>query len=304
MPCSVSAIIPVYNDADTLPRAIDSVLRQTHEVDELIVVDDCSEDNPEAVIEQYNDDRITFRTHDRNRGGSAARNTGIEVASSEYLAFLDADDEWKPTKIEKQLSVLQSRTGDWVVVYCDTENHRDLLSELGDKLAKIIGNRDSAPAKEGDVEMIREILRMNMHMSSSSLLVKTETVDTIDGFDERFQRHQDWEFLIRVLKQGKIAYVDEPLVIKHGTGRPSASVHEEAKRLFLEKFSEEIEQLESGGEHIVHRHKLRLARMFLEDGDLLEGIKRVRIYSTADFLSVLWSLSLGIYRKVCSALPS
>lgn len=304
MPSSVSTIIPVYNDADTLPRAIDSVLRQTHEVDELIVVDDCSEDSPEAVIEQYNDDRITFRTHEQNRGGSAARNTGIEVASSEYLAFLDADDEWKSTKIEKQLSVLQSRTGNWVVVYCDIENHRDFLSELGDRLAKVIGNRDSNPAKEGDLEVICEILRMNLHMSSSSLLIKTETVDTIDGFDERFQRHQDWEFLIRVLQQGKIAYVDEPLVIKHGTGRPSASVHEEAKQLYLNKFSEEIEQLESDGEHIIHYHKLRLARMFLEDGKLIEGIKRLRIRSTTDVLSVLWSLSLGIYKKVRSALPS
>ncbi|WP_424014951.1 glycosyltransferase family 2 protein [Halorubrum xinjiangense] len=299
---TVSTVIPVYNDADTLPRAIDSVLNQSHRVKEIIVVDDCSSDNPERVVDRYDDERVAFISHETNRGGGAARNTGIEAASSEFIAFLDADDEWKPVKIKKQLTELQSRSDEWVAVHCRVENDRSALNDLGDKLATVVGARDADPATEGDSEIINEILRMNWHMSTSSLLVKRETVETINGFDERFQRHQDWEFLIRVLKHGKLAYVDEPLVIKHGTGRPSAAVHEDAKRLFLNKFDEEIAALESDGEDITHRHELHLARLYLEDGEFGTGFEKAKISTLTDVLSVAWSLSLGVHSKVRSAL--
>lgn len=299
---TVSTVIPVYNDVDTLPRAVDSVLNQSHRVKEIIVVDDCSADNSEKVISRYNDDRITFISHETNRGGGAARNTGIEAASSEYIAFLDADDEWKPTKIEKQLRELHSRSDKWVAAHCRVGNNRSALNDLGAKLAMAVGARDANPTTEGDSEIINEILRMNWHMSTSSLLVERETVDAIDGFDERFQRHQDWEFLIRVLKHGKLAYVDEALVIKHGTGRPSAAVHEEAKRLFLNKFEEEIAALENDGEAITHHHELHLARLYLEDGEFETGLKKLEISTLTDVLSVAWSLSLGVHSKVRSAL--
>ena len=299
---TVSTVIPVYNDADTLPRAIDSVLNQSHRMKEIIVVDDCSADNPEKVVNRYDDERITFISHETNHGGGAARNTGIEVASSEYIAFLDADDEWKPTKIEKQLTELQSRSDELVAVHCRVENDRSVLNDLGANLAMAVGVRDADPVTEGDDEIINEILRMNWHMSTSSLLVERETVDAIDGFDERFQRHQDWEFLIRVLKRGKLAYVDELLVIKHGTGRPSAAVHEDAKRLFLNKFEEEITALENDGEDITHRHELHLARLYLEDGEFGTGLEKAEISTLTDVLSVAWSVSLGVHSKVRSAL--
>jgi len=297
-----SVVIPVYNDADTLSRAIDSVLSQTHRVREIIVVDDCSDDNPQKVVDRYDDDRITFMSHEANCGGSAARNTGIETTTGEYIAFLDADDEWKPTKIEKQLAELRSRSNEWVAVYCRVKNERSALNDLGDKLATILRTRDPHPATEGDHKVIDEILKMNWHMSTSSLLVERETVDAIDGFDERFQRHQDWEFLIRVLKHGKLAFVDEPLVIKHGTGRPSASVHEDAKKLFLKKFDEEITALEKDGEDISHRHQLHLARLYIEDGEFTTGFKNVEISTPTDVLSVAWSLSLGVHSKVRSVI--
>lgn len=299
---SVSAIIPTYNDADRLNKAIGSILEQTHKINEIIIVDDCSDDNPEKVVDRYDDDRITFISHETNRGGSAARNTGIKAVSSEYIAFLDADDEWKPTKIEKQLAELRSRSDEWVAVYCRVNNKRSALNDLGDRLARVAGARDADPATEGDSEIIDEILRMNWHMSTSSLLVERETVDAIDGFDERFQRHQDWEFLIRVLKRGKLAFVDESLVIKHGTGRPSAAVHEDAKKLFLQKFDEEITALESDGEDISHRHQLHLARLYIEDGEFVTGLKNVEISTPTDVLSVAWSLSLGMHSKMRSVI--
>jgi len=299
---SVSAIIPTYNDADRLNKAIGSILEQTHKINEIIIVDDCSDDNPEKVVDRYDDDRITFISHETNRGGSAARNTGIKAVSSEYIAFLDADDEWKPTKIEKQLAELRSRSDEWVAVYCRVNNKRSALNNIGDRLAMVVGARDADPATEGDSEIIDEILRMNWHMSTSSLLVERETVDAIDGFDERFQRHQDWEFLIRVLKRGKLAFVDESLVIKHGTGRPSAAVHEDAKKLFLQKFDEEITALESDGEDISHRHQLHLARLYIEDGEFVTGLKNVEISTPTDVLSVAWSLSLGMHSKMRSVI--
>lgn len=303
MMCSVSAIIPTYNDTDRLARAIESVLDQTHEISEIIIVDDCSDDNPEEVIAEYSDDRIRFEAHTTNQGGAAARNTGIEIANSEYIAFLDADDEWKSNKIEIQLTELRSRDDEWVGAYCGVQNDRDAFSNLGDWLAKAIGFRDSNPTREGSTEVIREILRMNLYMSTSSLLIKREMVTAIDGFDERFQRHQDWEFLVRVLKKGKMAYIDEPLVIKHGTGRPSAAVHDDSKVLFLEKFGQEISELESDGEAITHLHKLHLARLYLEDGEFTTGFHILDISTPTDALSVAWSLLIGLRSKVLSTLP-
>ena len=99
---TVSVIIPTYNRAHLVGRAIRSVLNQTYQDFEIIVVDDCSTDNTEEIVKGFNDHRIRYMRHDRNRGGSAARNTGIKASQGKYIAFLDSDDERLLKKAESR----------------------------------------------------------------------------------------------------------------------------------------------------------------------------------------------------------
>jgi glycosyltransferase involved in cell wall biosynthesis len=107
---AVSVVIPTYNRASLLGRAIKSVLEQTYQDFEIIVVDDASTDNTEEVVRNLRDRRIRYLRHEKNRGGSAARNTGIRAAWGQYIAFQDSDDEWLPEKLKKQMEVLAAAT--------------------------------------------------------------------------------------------------------------------------------------------------------------------------------------------------
>src|SRR5258705_13939604 len=102
----VSVVIPTHNRSEFLRSAIASVLGQTYQDFELIVVDDASTDSTAEVVVSFNDSRIKFIRHQTNQGGSAARNTGIRASKCDYIAFLDDDDEWSPRKLSKQVEVL------------------------------------------------------------------------------------------------------------------------------------------------------------------------------------------------------
>lgn len=297
---TVSVVIPTYNDGDTVGRAIRSVQKQTYRDVEIIVVNDASTDATAQAVGEFSDDRIQYTEHETNRGGSAARNTGIELATGEYVAFLDADDEWNPQKIDKQLEELQSRSDDWVAVHCKRKRKMGVADKIGYELSKLIGTRDEEPTREGGEELIKEILLTNLSTGASTLLVRSDVVDRIGGFDSEFPRHQDWEFLIRVLQQGKLAHVDEQLVVKHGTGRPSADVHEEAKDLLLSKFSREIDRLEKEGDPVTFTQRLHLAKLYFEDGEFRTGWEKLPRSSLGvpHLLSVFWSLSFGIGNQI------
>lgn len=267
MTVTASVVIPAYNSADTISRAVNSVLDQTLRDFEVIIVDDGSVDDTSEIVQQYEDQRVKYQIHEENKGGSAARNTGIEQAEGEYIAFLDADDEWHPTKLEQQIECLESRSDEWIAAYCDyRQGHPSLLGWIKLKLIR------KKKRKEGGEELIDDLLSMDLELGgASTLLIKSDTVETIDGFDERFPRHQDWEFLIRVLKQGKLAYVDEDLVTKHGSGRPSIKDVTRAKNLYLNKFEEEISAREARGHTITDKHWFNLAMHYFHQGRFTEG---------------------------------
>ena len=113
----VSIIIPTYNRADVITRALNSVLAQTETNYEVIIVDDASTDETKQIIESYLDPRIRYLRHDKNKYAAAARNTGMEKATGQYIAFLDSDDEWVPTKLHAQLQIMDSRDDSWGCIY-------------------------------------------------------------------------------------------------------------------------------------------------------------------------------------------
>jgi glycosyltransferase involved in cell wall biosynthesis len=275
---TVSVIVPTYNRADALPRTVESVLGQTLDDLELIVVDDASTDDTQAVVDAYDDDRIQFHQHEQNQGASAARNTGIDRAEGEYVAFLDSDDVWRPTKLEKQVRTLERRPDDWVAAYCEAETvHPDGQNPLVKWVTELVSRRNETEGAEGGKELIGPVLSDDLHTSAgSTLLVEREVAEAIDGFDESFDRFQDPEFLVRVLREGKLACVDEPLLLRYETGEPPADAVRAADEHFRRTFGETVERLERQGIDVTGAHHYILARHYLDEGQFRAGLRYLR----------------------------
>ena len=118
---TVSAIILTYNRANLIEKAIKSVLKQTYQDFEIIVVDDGSTDNTGEIIRGFKDKRVKYiKKYKENKGSSVARNIGIKVARGKYIALLDSDDEWLPEKLDKQIKILQDGSPELGVVYSNS----------------------------------------------------------------------------------------------------------------------------------------------------------------------------------------
>ena len=235
---TVSVVIPTYNRTDLLPRAIDSVLNQTYTNLECIVVDGASAEDTQSVIDEYEDKRLRYFEREQNKNASAGRNTGIEHSHGEYIAFLDDDDEWLPTKIEKQLSAFSRVSSDVGIVYC----WMDYIKQSGELV------REYRPEAKGYI--FPEMLDGQRIGNSSTLLVRSEAVEKVDGFDESLSRGDDGDFIRRICKKYEVNYVPEVLVkyyVHHGHKRLTNSdpqgirnaIHGE--KIKFEKFGEELQ---------------------------------------------------------------
>lgn len=198
---AVSVVLPTYNRGKTLPYAIRSVLNQSFTDFELVVVDDASTDDTEAIVDAVADSRIRYVRHETNRGVSAARNTGIADARGDVVAFQDSDDEWFPEKLGKQMERFEHAPPNVGVVY--TGMYR---RESGDR--RYLPYATVQP-KEGDVR--RSIVRQNF-ISTQMAAVRRECFETVGTFDEKLPALVDWELWIRFSDRYRFLLVDEPLV--------------------------------------------------------------------------------------------
>ncbi|MBV9741078.1 MAG: glycosyltransferase family 2 protein [Hyphomicrobiales bacterium] len=198
---SVSVVIPAYNRKDTLVRAIRSVLKQSLPPLEIIVVDDGSTDGTREFDFCKIDPRLRVIRHPANRGGGAARNTGIDAAQGPWIAFLDSDDEWLESKLERQFEAIQQGFGDKTLVACN------VLRTFEDGPA-ILYN----PAPPGNGALSEYFLVGGGTLQTSTLLLPTDLAKRV-RFDERLARHQDWDFVLRLVQAGaEVIYIDEALV--------------------------------------------------------------------------------------------
>ncbi|WP_265110944.1 glycosyltransferase family 2 protein [Halosolutus halophilus] len=297
----VSVIIPTYNRASTLPRAIDSALEQTIDDLEVVVVDDGSTDETESVLAAYEDSRVRPVIHATNQGANVARNTGIEHARGEHVAFLDSDDEWHPEKLERQLAILADRSDDWVGAYCDSAFDLSGTSgTLRTAAASVLARGDEEPTREGGEELVGEILADNVQPGAgSTLLVRTSVARDAGGFDETLDRFQDPEFCLRVLEHGKLAYVDRPLVRREETGHPPAGVIRNASEQYLSAYADEVERFEAAGYEIRSTHELILAKRYLAEGRLLRGAWHLRRAAATPrhVPGLCWAAATGVRRR-------
>ncbi|TYL39511.1 glycosyl transferase family 2 [Natronococcus pandeyae] len=297
----VSVIIPTYNREETVSRAIDSVLAQTVDTVEVVVVDDGSTDDTEDVLESYDDERVRPIYHETNQGANVARNTGIEHARGKYVAFLDSDDEWRAEKLEAQLDVLEKRSSEWVAAYCDfTFELTSPVDRLRGLAASVLSRADDQAQMEGGEELIGEILADNVHTGAgSTLLVRTDVAREVGGFDETLDRFQDPEFVLRILDVGKLAYVDEPLVVREETGTPPADTIRQADEQYLSLYDDEVTRFEEDGYQIRSSHDLVLAKTYFTEGRLLRG--SLHLFRAAPeprhVPGVLWAAGSGVRRR-------
>jgi glycosyltransferase involved in cell wall biosynthesis len=224
---SVSVVVPTYNYGRFITEAIEGALRQTHQPTEVIVVDDGSTDDTEVRVKAFNGAVRYLRQE--NLGVCAARNRGVAESVGEFIAFLDADDIWEPTKIEKQLEKF-TEDPEIGLVHCGM---REFDSETGQTLKLFHEGQEGWVANE---LLLWE--RPAVNVSGSAVMVSREAFDAVGGFDTRQMVAEDWDFCYRVAKEFKVGFVRGSLV-NYRSHRAAAhrNVHEMERgmTLFYEK---------------------------------------------------------------------
>lgn len=199
---TVSVIIPVYNRAHLLHRALDSVVAQTFKDIEILVIDDCSRDDPYSVIKEYKDSRIKYIKQKENQGVAAARNRGLREAQAPFVAFLDDDDEWLPEKLSKQVELFLQSPPEVGLIYTGVET---VMDEGHTEI--------QLPTERGNV--YGRLLVKNCIHGGSSAMIRRNLITNVGFFDENLLAIEDYEYWLRISRYYNFDFIEEPLVRYH-----------------------------------------------------------------------------------------
>lgn len=193
---TVSAVIPAYNREKTIRRCIDSVLQQTYEVSEIIVVDDGSTDRTlEILANEYKEKvKVIKQPH---KGAQAARNAGIRAAEGEYIAFLDSDDEWTEKRIELQMQVLAEKPD---AVVC---GNGYVVQNGRKKIWRMLGHSG----------YVYKMILVSPFALFQAIITKKENLLKIGLLDENVPSYQEWDTAIMLSKVCEFVFLDRPLFI-------------------------------------------------------------------------------------------
>lgn len=205
----ISVIIPTYNSADYISKAVDSVLNQTHQDFEIIIIDDGSTDNTQQVIESYNDNRIIY-IKQKNAGPAEARNNGLKRAKGEYVAFLDADDKWVPDKLQLQIEAFKLNPS-VSMVYSKLEilNKNNETDEI-----------HSFKNYPNNLELLKYLV-FNHIAIVPAVMIKKSYIDQVGFFNPELYTGEDWDFWLRLASKSNFYYIDKTLVLRY---RPKTSI--------------------------------------------------------------------------------
>lgn len=294
----VSVIVPTYSRPLNLRRAISSILCQTYKNIEIIVVDDNGIGSKEQletenVLSEYiRNKKISYFPHEVNLNGSAARNTGLKAAKGKYIAFLDDDDEFLDKKIETQVMALEALDESWGGCYCNTN---------------LIGKNIVTLCNEKSGNLAEDLLLCNVRFNTSSLLLRKEVCDNLKGFDVSFERHQDWEFMMRYFRQYKIFLPTTfPLLNKYSSRTSSSNLPSSDKLIlikekFLNTFELDIRALENAN-RIYHEQWMQIALSLMYEKKYklcYDYLKKSRSYSpvtAGDFKLLLKYVILSLLK--------
>ncbi len=264
----VSVIIPTFNCARFLGRALDTAFAQTFTDYEVIVVDDGSTDNTQDVLGRYGA-KINY-LYQPNRGLSAARNLALSKASGELIAYLDADDMWYPHKLKQQVAFLDAHT-DCGLVHSDAT----FIDENDGILFYAYLRHTLRPGAQG--ACLLSLLRKNTVLTPTTVVEQRECIEKIGRFDERFRSCQDYfHWLLLAMEGVRFAYIDEPLAMyRKSMGSLSSNerrVWEELATILIILLEEKSLALRCGRDaaHIA-RHRLYALERDLAYLDRMDG---------------------------------
>jgi glycosyltransferase involved in cell wall biosynthesis len=274
----ISTVIPTYNRARLLAAAIESVLAQTRPPDEILVVDDGSTDGTPAVAARFGP--LVRLLSQPNRGPAAARNHGLREARHEWIAFLDSDDLWAPTKLEKQASL--ARKGGGLIVLCDSDSIDGEGRPLRGHHRRVHGGQVTA----------RLFARTFVH--TPAVLAQAALLQALGGFDESLRVCEDYDLWLRASLRTEFLLVPEPLLLRRVHAESLAHQrdprHHEDRVRVLERFAADPEARARLSPGLRRRRLARVnrqaARAFLAHGDR----QRARTYARAAAGHAPWSL--------------
>lgn len=259
----VSVVLPTYNRANTISRSIDSVLNQTYSNLELIVVDDGSSDNTDAIISEYvlTDSRVNY-VKQEHLGANRARNLGIKLARGQYIAFQDSDDIWFNNKLEKLMNISEWQDEAYAGVFsafykCDQNDSKYIIPK--DKIELLSWEEQF------------KLLLVNNFIGTPSMILKKEAIEDVGGFSVNLPRFQDWEFCIRIGIKYKLYYYPEPLFIAYESLN-SISKNKEAGIEALEFILSNFYDLISQDRKVLSFHHYRLGSNYFWLGKKLRAI--------------------------------
>ena len=258
----ISIIIPTFNRATFIERAVKSVINQSYQDFEIIIIDDCSQDNTDFVIEKlktkYSQYKIKYFKNNQNKGAQYTRNRGIKNAKGEWIAFLDSDDEFLPERIEKALKKAKEKNVQIVHCECIVDYGNNVPVEKRG-IRKLSGN-------------IYHALLESSGPAFPGLFVKKICFEKINFLDESIVAHQEWETSIRLAKYFEFGFIDEPLFIWH---RGHEAISKDKKRnivghcQIIEKHANDI--IKHLGKPFLQRHYLTLAYKSYDQKDYMQA---------------------------------
>lgn len=301
----VSAIVPTYNRAHSIGKSINSILTQSYQDFEIIVVDDCSTDNTEEIVKSFKNPRIKYIQHQHNSGAAVARNTGIENSSGCYIAFLDSDDEWLPQKLAKQVELLQQSQPEVGVVYTGME----IVNEF-DRVKRI-----KVPTHRGSLHTT--LLFANVVGTPSTVMVKREYLEQVQGFDPNiWQFAADADLWVRLSECCEFEVIPEVLVryLESDSDRLStnpkavvksilAFINKHHKNLNLNKFSKENDNflIKERAECLFNTGRLLICNgLIISDTEAVEMGRRYLLLAFRDNLGKLkplWYYGISLLGK-------
>lgn len=214
---TISIVMPTYQRGKVIERAVRSVLQQSYDNWQLIIVDDGSTDSTQEVVARFADSRITYVRHEANRGCAAARNTGLSAVRGDLVSFLDSDDTWKREKLRREVSFLNTHN-EVQGVFSDLEKFDgDLFCPSFMRETAVFSKLlTDTPCPEGIVlgrEEVYYCLLQEAVVKTPAVTLRTEAVRRTGLFNESMIAGSDWEYFIRFARTGRFGYIDWPLVI-------------------------------------------------------------------------------------------